>query len=144
MCITLCSRSRLPNVCLYVQNTHTHTHTYVYVNITRCHLDLLHSKVAVFPCPYFLTYFNVKNIRALYYVTSQNFAWAFCLCYQIYGIENCRVLFWNERVFTYSFKKNILWQTRENDGWQDLHLTIDGRNIARAHTHTEMVMSEVT
>ena len=70
------------------------------------------------------------------------FAGTLCLYYQIYGIENCRVLFWNELLFTYSFKENVLWQTRENDWWQELHLTIGGRIIA--HAHTEMMMSEVT
>jgi hypothetical protein len=147
MCITLYSRSRLPNECLYVQHTHTHTHThiyiYIYVNITRWHIDRLHSKVVIVVTgSYFLTYFSVKNMRAIYYVTSQKFAWALCLYYQIYGIEKCRVLYWNELLFTYSFKENVLWQTGENDWWQELHLTIDGRNSA--HAHTEMVMSGVT
>jgi len=48
----------------------------VYVNVPRWHIDLLHSKVAVFTGPYFLTYFSVKNSRAVYNVTSQNFVWA--------------------------------------------------------------------
>jgi hypothetical protein len=42
----------------------------VCVNIPRCHLDL-HSKVALFTDPYFLTYFSVKIIVTIYYVTSQ-------------------------------------------------------------------------
>jgi hypothetical protein len=148
MFITLYSRTCLPNVCLYVQHTHAHTHiytylcAYVYVNIPRCYIDFLRYKVAIFTTPYFLTYLSLKNIRAIYYVTSQYFPWTLYLCYQIYGTENCRVLFWYELVFTYSFKENVPWQTTENDWWQELHLTIEGRNSA--HAHTEMMMFEVT
>ena len=40
----------------------------LYIN-PRWNIYLLHSKVAIFTCPYFLTYFSVKNIRAIYYVT---------------------------------------------------------------------------
>jgi hypothetical protein len=142
MCITLHKGSCLPNVFMCNTYTHTHIYIYMYINIPRWHIGRLHSKVAIFSRPYFLTYFSVKNIRTIYYVTSQKFAWALCLCYQIYGTENCRVLFWNELLFTYSFKENVLWQTRESDWWQELHLTIDGRNGAQAHK--EMMMSEVT